>query len=219
MHHRHPSPASIVETAIWRFAQDGLQTPTTEITKNAYISNGYLFRAFPTKQALLEACYAYTVAQLAAPLHAAAGQARPDESLRAQLWRWWMLPAKVALAKQEVFDFWRLYRTRPRKPGGTEPLLGPFAPVPTLVERALVAAPPALQSVVSLPRLGSSLAGQWTAALDTILSDPMCRGQHTLQGQLIGQAYQAWWQSLGISELVPAVFLPPEYTTPGTGDS
>jgi len=219
MRHLHSSPACIVETAIWRFAQDGLHLSTAEIAKHASISNGHLFRAFPTKQALLDACYTHTVTQLAAPLHEGAMQAQPGELLRVQLWRWWMLPAKVALAQREVFDFWRLYRTRPRKPGGTEPLLGPFAPVPTLVERALVAAPPALQSVVSLPRLGSSLAGQWTAALDTILSDPMCRGQHALQGQLIGQAYQAWWQSLGISELVPAVPLPPQRPTPGSGDS
>ena len=154
--------------------------------------------------ALLEACYAHTVTQLAAPLQAGAGQARPDEPLRAQLWRWWMLPARVALAQQEVFDFWRLYRTRPRKPGGMEPLLGPFDPVPALVAHALAAAAPSLRTVVSLPRLGSSLAGQWTAALDTILSDPSCRGQHTLQGQLVGQAYQGWWQSLSISDLVQA---------------
>lgn len=215
MHHLRPSPARIVETAIWRFAQDGLHIPTVEITKNAYISNGHLFRAFPTKQALMEACYAHTVAQLAAPLHAGAGQARPGESLKDQLWRWWKLPAKVALAQEEVFDFWRLYRTRPRKPGGTEPLLGPFAPVPALVAHALAGAPPTLRAVVSLPRLGSSLAGQWTAALDTILSDPMCRGQHTLQGQVVGQAYLGWWQSLGISDLVQAQPFPPEQPMPG----
>ncbi|MGI4734908.1 MAG: TetR/AcrR family transcriptional regulator [Janthinobacterium lividum] len=124
MRHFHPSPERLVETAIWRFAQDGLQLPTAKLIKLASISNGHLFRAFPTKQALLEACYAHTVTQLAAPLHAGAGLARPGEPLRAQLWRWWMLPAKVALAQEEIFDFWRLYRTRPRQPGGPEPLLG-----------------------------------------------------------------------------------------------
>lgn len=214
MRHLHPSPIRIVETAIWRFAQNGLHTPTAEIAKNACISNGHLFRAFPTKQALLDACYDHTVMQLAAPLHAGAGQARPGESLRDQLWRWWMLPAQVALAQQEVFDFWRLYRARPRKPGGMEPVLGPFAPVPALVERALAAVPLVLRPVVSLPRLGSSLAGQWTVALDTILSDPTCRGEHTLQGQLVGQAYLGWWQSLGISDLVQAQSLPPGQPMP-----
>lgn len=204
MYHLRPAPARIVETAIWRFAQDGLDLSTAQIAKYAYCSNGHLFRAFPTKQALLEACYAHTVTQLAAQLQAGAGHARPGESLRDHLWRWWMLPAKVALAQEEVFDFWRLYRIRPRQPGWPAPLLGPFAPVPALVERALALAPPALRTPVSLPRLGSSLAGQWTAALDTILSDPMCRGQHTLQGQLVWQAYLGWWQSLGISDQVPA---------------
>jgi len=159
------------------------------------------------------------VAQLAAPLHAGAGQARPGESLKDQLWRWWKLPAKVALAQEEVFDFWRLYRTRPRKPGGTEPLLGPFAPVPALVAHALAGAPPTLRAIVSLSRLGSSLAGQWTAALDTILSDPMCRGQHTLQGQVVGQAYLGWWQSLGISDLVQAQPSPPGQLVPSKTSS
>jgi AcrR family transcriptional regulator len=209
MRHLSLAPERIVETAIWRFAQDGLDTPMAALARHAYISNGHLFRAFPTKQALLDACYTYTVTQLAAPLQAGAGRAQVNEPLRAQLWRWWMLPAKVALARQEVFDFWRLYRTRPRTPGGAEPLLGPFAPVPDLVAQAMAAAPPSLRAVVSLPRVGTSLVGQWTAALDTILSDPACRGEYALHGQLVWQAYQGWWLSLGIADTVLASPPPP----------
>ena len=47
--------------------------------------------------------------------------------------------------------------------------------------------------------LTASLAAQWTAAVDLVLGDPACRADAALTTRVLKQAYQGWWQSLGLS--------------------
>jgi AcrR family transcriptional regulator len=199
-----PSKESVIQTAIWRFSMDGLAVPTKEIAQHAQVSVGSLFNYFPTKEHLLRACFEYASSQLAAPVLAGAGQAQPLERLKAQLQRWWLLPAQVALDNPHLFDFWRLYRTRPRSVERPAPLLGFFEAVPDLVERALARRSNARAHVEPLSLVGAGLAGQWTAAVDFVLSDANCWTKPALRVPLLERAYLGWWQSLGLSEYTEA---------------
>ncbi|MGI4872110.1 MAG: TetR/AcrR family transcriptional regulator [Janthinobacterium lividum] len=194
----------ILETALQRFTLHGLQTPTADIAFYAQVGVGTLFRTFPSKEVLLEATYDFAVAQLAAPLQGGVGEAQRAESLQQQLRRWWTLTAHAALANPPAFSMWRLYRTNPQTAIYPEPLLGPFAPVPAFVERALARSAPSSNSAVLVRILGASLAAHWTASVEVVLGEPAAQVDPALAAQLLEQAYAAWWQSLGLSSLLAA---------------
>jgi hypothetical protein len=132
------------------------------------------------------------------------GDPQRSEYLRGLLERWWLLTAQAAQAKPEAFDLWRLYRTQPRPAAASEPLLGPFAPVPALVERALVRNTWPQPKAVPVSVVVASLAGQWTAAVDVVLSDAACRADAALTTQVLTQTYAGWWQSLDWHKFVEA---------------
>jgi hypothetical protein len=45
----------------------------------------------------------------------------------------------------------------------------------------------------------ASLAAQWTATVDVVLRDVTCQAEPVLRARVLTQAYQGWWQSLGLS--------------------
>jgi AcrR family transcriptional regulator len=197
----------IMDTALWRFALQGVHaTKTAEIARLAGVGVGTLFRTFPSKEALLQASYEYAVAQLTAPLQAGEGEAQRGEYLHQLLERWWQLTAQAALAYPEAFDLWRLVRTMPRAALPVDPLLGPFAAVPPLVEEALARSRWYAEKGVPLSVLTASLAAQWTAAVDVVLRDHACQTDAALRTRVLTQAYKGWWQSLGLSTSLDAAW-------------
>lgn len=201
----------LLETTLWRCTQQGLHATTTAgIARHARVGVGTLFRTFATKQLLLDAAYAYAVAQLQAPLLAGGasgpGAPRRHERLRELLARWWHLSAQVARDQPHVFDYWRLYRAQPRALAPPTPLLGPFVPVLGAVARVL--AQQARSDRDPLPLLGASLAGQWTAAVELVLSEPACRADEALARRVLTHAYQGWWQGLGLSDFLSVEQVP-----------
>lgn len=199
----------ILDTALWRFALQGVHdTKTAEIAALAGVGVGTLFRTFASKEVLLQATYEHAIQQLTAPLQAGAGEAHRHEYLHQQLERWWQLTAQAALAYPEAFDLWRLVRTLPRAALPVDPLLGPFAAVPTLVEEALARSAWYTEKGVPLSVLTASLAAQWTAALDVVLRDRACQADATLRERVLTHAYKGWWQSLGLSTSLAAVWQP-----------
>jgi AcrR family transcriptional regulator len=190
----------ILDTALWRFALQGVHaTKTAEIASLAGVGVGTLFRAFPSKEALLQASYEHAILQLTAPLQAGEGEARRGEYLHQLLERWWQLTAQAALAYPEAFDLWRLVRTMPRAALPVNPLLGLFATVPVLVEEAFTRSLWYAEKGVPLSVLTASLAAQWTAAVDVVLRDQACQTDSALRMRVLTQAYKGWWQSLGLS--------------------
>ncbi|MDO7888230.1 TetR/AcrR family transcriptional regulator [Hymenobacter cheonanensis] len=197
----------ILDTALWRFALQGVHaTKTAEIARLAGVGVGTLFRTFPSKEALLQASYEHALQQLTAPLQADEGEARRGEYLHQLLERWWQRTAQAALAYPEAFDLWRLVRTMPRAALPVDPLLGPFAAVPPLVQEALARSPWYAEKGVPLSVLTASLAAQWTAAVDVVLRDHACQANPALRTRVLTQAYQGWWQSLGLSTSLDAAW-------------
>lgn len=197
----------ILDTALWRFALQGVHaTKTAEIASLAGVGVGTLFRTFPSKETLLQACYEHAIQQLTAPLQAGEGEAQRGEYLHQLLERWWQLTAQAALAYPEAFDLWRLVRTMPRAALPVVPLLGPFATVPTLVEEAFARSPWYAEKGLPLSVLTASLAAQWTAAVDVVLRDHACEADAALRTRVLTQAYKGWWQSLGLSTSLNAAW-------------
>lgn len=196
----------ILDTALWRFALQGVQaTKTAEIATLAGVGVGTLFRTFPTKEALLQAAYEHAIQYLIAPLQDGVGEARRGEYLHQQLDRWWQLTAQAARAYPEAFDLWRLVRTTPRAASG-EPLLGPFAAVAVLIEEAFARSPSQAKKGVPLSVLTASLAAQWTAAVDVVLSDLACQAEAALATHVLAQASKSWWQSTGLPTYLEAAW-------------
>jgi AcrR family transcriptional regulator len=201
---------NILDTALWRFAQQGVPaTKTAEIAARSGVSVGTLFRTFPTKAALLQATYEHAIAHLTVPLQAGEGDTRPKEYLHHYLERWWQLTAQAALASPEAFDVWRLVRTMPRPAVPLAPLLGPFADLAAPVAEALERSPWYATKGLPLSVLLASLAAQWTAAVDVVLSDGACRAEAALRKKVLTQAYAGWWESLGLSKSLNAAGLAP----------
>jgi len=196
----------ILETALWRFALQGVHATTTaEVARLAGVGVGTLFRSFASKEQLLQATFELAMAQLTAPLQEGVGEAQRGEYLHQVLARWWQLTAQAALAYPEAFDLWRLVRTTPRVALSAEPLLGPFAGVVTLVHEALAGSPWYAEKGVPASVLLASLAAQWTATVDVVLRDAACQAAPALQTRVLTQAYQGWWQSLGLPTALQAV--------------
>lgn len=197
----------ILDTALWRFALQGVHaTKTAEIASLAGVGVGTLFRTFPSKEALLQATYEHAIQQLTAPLQAGEGEAQRGEYLQQLLERWWQLTAQAALAYPEAFDLWRLVRTMPRAALPVDPLLGPFAAVPALVEEAFARSPWYAEKGLPLRVLIASLAAQWTAAVDVVLRDGACQAEAALTTRVLTQAYKGWWHSLDLSTSLNAAW-------------
>jgi AcrR family transcriptional regulator len=197
--------AHILSTALWRFSLQALHlTTTAEIARHADVSVGTLFRTFPTKEDLLDNVYAYAMSQLQAPLLAGPGLPQRGEHLTKLLQRWWHLTAQVALAQPHVFAFWRWYRPYAHP----APLLGPFEPVPGLLERALIRTTWSSRKPLPVSVMGASLVGQWSVALDLVLTDPACQTDPALRQLVLERAYAGWWQSLGLSDYLEVERLP-----------
>lgn len=205
----------ILEHALQRFNRKGLHATTTDdVAKAANVGVGTLYRTFATKAVLLDATYAYALSFLRAPLQAGEGDTQRGESLQQQLGRWWHLTAQAAYVHPEAFDFWRLYRTTTRAAAPWEPLLGPFANVPALVERALARRPAATITSVPMSVLSVSLVAQWTAAVDLVLTDARCLNEAALRAHVLAKAYSGWWQGLGLPTFLEAGVPLPAVTAP-----
>jgi AcrR family transcriptional regulator len=70
---------ALIVAAVHTFAELGYSTPTTAIAKQAGISQAYLFRLFPTKQALFVAAMGRVRERILATFSAAAAKARNDD--------------------------------------------------------------------------------------------------------------------------------------------
>jgi len=197
--------AHILSTALWRFSLQALHlTTTADIAQHAGVSVGTLFRTFPTKEDLLDNVYAYAMTQLQQPLLVGPGSPQRGENLTKLLQRWWHLSAQVALAQPHVFAFWRLYRPAAHP----APLLGPFEPVPGLLARALARATFSRTKPLPVPVMVAALVGQWTAALDLVLTDPTCQTDPALRQLVLERAYAGWWQGLGVSDYLEVERVP-----------
>jgi AcrR family transcriptional regulator len=195
----------ILDTALWRFAEQGLHTTTTaEIARLSGVSVGTLFRTFLHKDDLLLGVYEHAVAQLQAPLLTSASQPQRSELLKKVLQRWWHLTADVALAQPHVVTFWRLYRTYPRPAGHPASLVGPFEPVLDLITRSLARKTWPTKNAPPVPVMVASLAGQWLAAVELVLMEAACQQEPALQQRVLERAYAGWWQGLGVNEFTSA---------------
>ncbi|TDN39166.1 TetR/AcrR family transcriptional regulator [Hymenobacter sp. UV11] len=197
--------AHILSTALWRFSLQPLHlTTTADIAQHASVSVGTLFRTFPTKEDLLANVYAYAMDQLQAPLAAGPGSPQRGENLTKLLQRWWDLTAQVALAQPHLFAFWRWYRPYAHP----TPLLGPFEPVAGLLERALVRHTSSRAKPLPIPVMVAALVGQWTAALELVLTEPTCQTDAALRQLVLERTYAGWWQSLGLSDYLEVERVP-----------
>jgi hypothetical protein len=88
-------------------------------------------------------------------------------------------------------------------------VLGPFAKLPELLAQLLVQ-PDVKQSAEALPLpvLSRWWAAQWTAAVEVVLTDPICQARPEVGQRLLKQAYASWWQSLGMAATVLAEKIP-----------
>jgi hypothetical protein len=117
--------------------------------------------------------------------------------------------AAAAQADPRAFRYWQLYRTSPHGAAAQEPVLGPFATLPELLAQLLVQ-PDVKQSAeaLPLPALSRWWAAQWTAAVEVVLTDPICQARPEVGQRLLKQAYASWWQSLGMAATVLAEKIP-----------
>jgi hypothetical protein len=54
----------------------------------------------------------------------------------------------------------------------------------------------------------AALVGQWTAALELVLSEPACQTDPALRQLVLERAYAGWWQSLGVSDYLEVERMP-----------
>jgi AcrR family transcriptional regulator len=186
-----PNQAWVLDCALTCFAERGLQATSTEyLVQATNLRKGTLYRLIHSKANLLEAVYAYALGLLLAPLASHGAPAHQYEYLHGQLHRWWLQLAAAALAEPDAFTFWCLYRSSVYDPAPQRPVLGPFAQLPAQLRRAC--APRTWEQVagreVSLELLTASLAGQWTAAMELVRSEPSCQASEALRTRLLTHA-------------------------------
>jgi hypothetical protein len=107
-----------------------------------------------------------------------------------------------------VFAFWRLYCHAARAAAQPTVLLGPFTSVGGLLERALARNTWSRTKPLPVPLMVAALAGQWTAALDLVLTDPACQADAALRQLVLERAYAGWWQGLGLSDYLEVELVP-----------
>jgi len=193
----HPD---LLESALTCFLERGLHAASTDyIATAAQISHGRLYRLVANKDDLIEQVYAHALALLQAPLLSPAGVPKDYERLQPLLARWWQLAATAAQTHPRAFAFWRLYRASRTAFGVSEPLLGPFTPLPEAMAPIL-----AYRSLRELPNanisptlLATLLTAQWTAVVEVVLTDPDCRTNEALRTKLLAQSFEGWWRGLG----------------------
>jgi len=56
--------------------------------------------------------------------------------------------------------------------------------------------------------MGAALVGQWTAALDVVLTDATCQAEAPLRQLVLERAYMGWWQGLGLSDFLEVESVP-----------
>jgi AcrR family transcriptional regulator len=207
----------LLDRALTCFTDRGLQaTSTAYLVQATGLQKGTLYRTIHTKAALLEAVYAHALGRLLAPLAVSGPPANKYEILREQLRRWWGQLAGAALAEPRAFTFWCLYRSSVYEPAPVRPVLGPFAQLPEHLHRAR--APRSWESLasqtVSPELLAASLAGQWTAAVELVRSEPSCQANEALRTRLLTHAYDSWWQSLHVPATAPNLTDPAAWAPP-----
>jgi AcrR family transcriptional regulator len=207
----------LLDRALTCFIDRGLQGTSTEYLVHATgLPKGTLYRTIHSKAALLEAVYAHALGLLLAPLATSGAPTSKYESLRDQLRRWWGQLAAAALAQPRAFTFWCLYRSSVYAPAPQQPVLGPFAQLPQCLRQAR--APRTWESLssraVSPELLAASLAGQWTAAVELVRSEPSCQASEALRTRLLTHTYDSWWQSLQVPSDAPNLTDPAAWAPP-----
>jgi AcrR family transcriptional regulator len=199
-------PPALLAAVLPCFVEHGLRTTSTpQLAAAAGLSHGSFYRLIGSKDALLEAVYAYALAQLAVPLPPGGATTPPPGGLQEQLAHWWHLLAQQALAHPEALAFWRLYRSSWRSLLGERLDLGPFVPFLAQVGSVLAALPAGGEPVLSPTLLAELLAAQWLAAVEVALTNPSCRAQPALRTQVLRQAYAGWWVATGLPPDTPAI--------------
>jgi AcrR family transcriptional regulator len=209
--------AWLLDCALTCFTERGLQGASTAYLVQATgLPKGTLYRAIHSKADLLDAVYAHALGLLLAPLAVSGAPASKYESLREQLRRWWLLLAAAALAEPRAFIYWCLYRSSVYDPAPARPVLGPFTQLPAQLRRAR--APRSWESLssraVSPELLAASLAGQWTAAVELVGSEPSCQASEALRTRLLTHAYESWWPSLQLPSDAPNLTDPAAWAPP-----
>jgi AcrR family transcriptional regulator len=199
-------PPALLAAALSCFVEHGLRTTSTpQLAAAAGLSHGSFYRLIGSKDALLEAVYAYALDQLTVPLPPADAAILPPVGLQGQLTRWWHLLAQQALAHPEALAFWRLYRSSWRPLLGERLDLGPFVPFLAYVGPVLAALPAGAAPAFSSTLLAELLAAQWLAAVEVALTNPSCRAHPALRTQVLRQAYAGWWVAAGLPLDTPAI--------------
>jgi hypothetical protein len=101
-----------------------------------------------------------------------------------------------------------LYRNDARSAAHPTSLLSPFASVGGLLERALTRRAWGRTKPLPAPLMVAALAGQGTAALDSVLTDSACQADASLRQLVLERTYAGWWQGLGLSDYLEVELVP-----------
>lgn len=186
----------LLEAALTCFVERGFHATTTaDVATRANVGNATLFRAFASKEALMEATHTYAVTQLASLLTDKERAARPNERLYDLLSRWWQHTTEAALVHSVAFRYWCLYRATPRlgAPETRSFEFGPFADVPALVERAVGQAPWLTTNALPIRMIVPLLVTQWTAVMEIVIAIASEQADVNLRAVLLSRAYIKWW--------------------------
>lgn len=175
----------VLRAALQVFDTTGLSASTAVIAAAARVSNGTLFRCFPTKQALQHELYQ----RIERDLYVAASEAYlTPVPLEERVRRQWCQAAAYALANPAAFRYWVQYR------------LGPIPAHPAEAPRWVVPVTGWLDEAVaggavlglSRPLVVAQLAGLWQTTVRFLLDYPVSPEVATA---LVDQTFTNWWRS------------------------
>lgn len=175
----------ILRAALQVFDTTGLSASMTVIAKAARVSNGTLFRCFPTKQALQHELYQ----RIDRDLYVAASEAYfTPVPLEERVRRQWCQAAAYALANPAAFRYWGQYRIGPipAHPAETPRWV---VPVTGWLDEAV-----ATDAILQLPRplVVAQLAGLWQTTVRFLLNYP---GSPEEAVALVDETFTTWWRS------------------------
>lgn len=197
-----PTRIRLLEATLTCVSEHGLSATTKEISYFADVSPATLFGYYGSKQLLLRAAYGYAATCLFRP-----GLDLPGDTVYEQLHALWFRTATQALQHRDAFLYWALYRSTPGYGQWSFPAemqLEAFEVVGRLVHYST-------QARAERGRQADALAAwqwaaQWTSALHVALPlrvlgerGDWLRGDLPSSAQVLSQAFEVAWQSLGLS--------------------
>lgn len=175
----------VLRAALQVFDTTGLSTSTAAIAAAARVSNGTLFRCFPTKQALQHELYQRIDRDLSVAASEASFTSVPlEERVRRQ----WSQAASYALVNPAAFRYWVHYRIGPLP---VQQATAPHWVVPVMEWLAEVEATGAVRR---LPRAltVAQLVGLWQTTVRFLLDHPVSPEE---AATWLDQTFTGWWNT------------------------